>query len=122
MGLFGPSKNELQSEIDRLKSENDRLANLLTPELSIIGNQKIQIESLKRELESLSSQETQKKDEISSLDAEIELKRQELRVIDDALLIEEFGLYEPQFDFANSSQYKDAYQTYAKSKKTKSRK
>ena len=117
MGLFGPSKNELQSEIDRLKSENDRLANLLTPELSIIGNQKIQIESLKRELESLSSQETQKKDEISSLDAEIELKRQELRVIDDALLIEEFGLYEPQFDFANSSQYKDALSDVRKEQK-----
>ena len=117
MGLFGPSKGELQGEIDRLKSENDRLANLLTPELSIIGNQRIQIDNLKKEIESLSSQEAQKKGEVSSLDTEIELKRRELRVVDDALLIEEFGLYEPQFDFANSSQYKDVLSSVRKEQK-----
>lgn len=44
---------------------------------------------------------------ISQLDAEIAEKRGQIITFDDALLMQEFGLYEPRYDFANSSQYKD---------------
>lgn len=44
---------------------------------------------------------------IADLDAEIAQKRNQIITFDDAILMQEFGLYEPRYDFANSSQYKD---------------
>ena len=44
---------------------------------------------------------------IAQLDAEIAQKRNQIITFDDAILMQEFGLYEPRYDFANSSQYKD---------------
>ncbi len=44
---------------------------------------------------------------IAELDAEIAQKRRQIVTFDDAILMQEYGLYEPRYDFANSSQYKD---------------
>ncbi|WP_314944722.1 DUF4041 domain-containing protein [Olsenella uli] len=45
---------------------------------------------------------------ISRLDATIADKERQLSTFDDKILVQEFGLYEPRFDFANSSQFKDS--------------
>lgn len=108
MGLFGPSKSELQEEIENLKEENKRLGSLMTPELKSIDDQRAQIDILEQELSSLIERKKREKEIVDSLTKEEEAKRHELSVLDDDILAEEFGLYKPQFDFANSSQYKDA--------------
>lgn len=41
------------------------------------------------------------------LTAEIKEKRKELIVLDNEILVQEFGLYEPQFDFASALDYKE---------------
>jgi hypothetical protein len=45
--------------------------------------------------------------EVSRLDSEIEEKRKQIVTFDDAILVQEFGLYEPRFDFSDSSMFKD---------------
>lgn len=40
------------------------------------------------------------------LDAAIAKKRAQIVTFDDAILVQDFGLYEPRFDFATSTQYK----------------
>lgn len=44
---------------------------------------------------------------LAQLDAEIAAKQAQIVTFDDAILMQEYGLYEPRYDFANSTQYKD---------------
>lgn len=44
---------------------------------------------------------------LADLEAEIAAKREELVSLDDTLLMQECGLFEPTFEFANSTQYQD---------------
>lgn len=48
-----------------------------------------------------------RKSELANLNNEIEEKKKELITFNDSILVQEFGLYEPRYDFANSSLYKD---------------
>lgn len=41
------------------------------------------------------------------LDAEIKKRKSQLVSLDDDILVQEFGLYKPQFDFANALDYKE---------------
>lgn len=108
MGLFGPSKRDMQNELDAQKAENQRLSALLTPELKHIAQQQEAVARLEDTIADLESKEAQMANELKDLEVQVDAKRHELRDLDDELLVEEFGLYRPQFDFANSTQYKDA--------------
>lgn len=48
------------------------------------------------------------KQEKINIEREICNLKNQLRTFDDAVLVQDYGLYTPRFDFANSSQYKDA--------------
>ena len=109
MGLFGPSKKEkaLQAEIDRLSS-------LMLPEHREIDLLNKQIESLKLHIVSLKNNicENQKKIEdlnnnINKLDKEIFDKRKQISIFEIDINAQEYGLYKPTFEFANSDLYKD---------------
>ena len=51
--------------------------------------------------------ESKKRSELNKLDLEIASKKQQIITFDDAILVQEFGLYSPRFDFINSSEYKE---------------
>ena len=88
--LLTPQMQEpmaLQQEIHRLKNE--------------LAAQQEQIEALEQTLD-------KKKQQISDLDDEIKSKRKYLVSFDDEILVQEFGLYTPRFDFANALGYKEA--------------
>lgn len=49
---------------------------------------------------------SRRKSEVEDLNKEIDEKRKQIIMLDDTILLQEFGLYEPIFDFANSEIYK----------------
>ena len=116
MGLFGPSKNEklLQEANARLVQENARLSELLLPEHKEIDALNSKINNLKETLFSLDRNINENKNiidtlikTISELNQEIKEKKNQLSVFDVDIDAQEYGLYKPTFEFANSDLYKD---------------
>lgn len=116
MGIFGPSKKEIEltNENIRLNNEIMRLQNMLTPEQNNIQNLNIEIDKLNTVLQSLKSDIKKNQDYISNLDQqidnlnlEIESKQKQISIYDTDIELQEYGLYKPTFEFANSDLYKD---------------
>ncbi|MBQ7915418.1 MAG: DUF4041 domain-containing protein, partial [Firmicutes bacterium] len=110
MGLFGPSKKEiaLQQEVDRLKE-------LLTPEHREIENLQKEIDNLNVKKNGLSDSifNLEKKigtltEQSSNIEKNIKLAQKELVGYHLDIEMQEYGIYKPHYDFANSSLYKDA--------------
>lgn len=98
---YKKNAEDLQEKVDVLES-------LLTPELKDIDSQKKKIAELEADIASLDSSISEKEQRIIDLDSEIADKESRVVTFDDAILVQNFGLYEPRFDFADSSQFKDA--------------
>ena len=87
----------------------------MTPEMQDALAIKEEISRLQEEqnltqksLDDLMRSINQKKFEISSLERTINDKKKQIICLDDEILVQEFGLYEPKYDFANALGYKDA--------------
>ena len=105
MGIFDLFKakenNELKEEIKELKK-------LLNPEQQEIANLVKEIDKLKLEKDKISKEVDKlfsKKQELSN---KIKLKKKDLILLDDEILMQEFGLYKPIYDFESSEKYKQA--------------
>ena len=102
MGLFGKSKRiaELEEELAQAKS-------LITPELLEVGAAKKKLS----ELEGKSAEQAQtiakNNETIVDLNKSMEEKRAQIVTFDDEILVQEYGLYEPRYEAATSSQYAD---------------
>ncbi|MDU4473431.1 MAG: DUF4041 domain-containing protein [Clostridium perfringens] len=93
--------NELKEEIKELKK-------LLNPEQQEIANLVKEIDKLKLEKDKISKEVDKlfsKKQELSN---KIKLKKKDLILLDDEILMQEFGLYKPIYDFESSEKYKQA--------------
>lgn len=93
--------NELKEEIKELKK-------LLNPEQQEIANLVKEIDKLKIEKDKISKEIDKlfsKKQELSN---KIKLKKKDLILLDDEILMQEFGLYKPIYDFESSEKYKQA--------------
>ncbi|BDS16627.1 DUF4041 domain-containing protein [Clostridium perfringens] len=93
--------NELKEEIKELKK-------LLNPEQQEIANLVKEIDKLKIEKDKISKAVDKlfsKKQELSN---KIKLKKKDLILLDDEILMQEFGLYKPIYDFESSEKYKQA--------------
>ena len=93
--------NELKEEIKELKK-------LLNPEQQEITNLVKEIDKLKLEKDKISKEVDKlfsKKQELSN---KIKLKKKDLILLDDEILMQEFGLYKPIYDFESSEKYKQA--------------
>lgn len=107
-----------KEELEQLKQEHETLKSFLTPEMQDAFTIKKEITKLKAEQEDI--QKTikdlnitinQKNNEITKLDNTISVKRNQIVCLDDEILVQEFGLYTPKYDFANALGYKDALTT-----------
>ena len=115
MGFLDAFKGkQYKAELEALQQKHDDLQALMTPEMqdafalqnkvreleeTITENQKI-ISNLHREI-------TSKECDVKSLNISIAEKKSEIISLDDEILVQEFGLYKPQFDFANALGYKE---------------
>ena len=105
-------KNEY---ISKLEQEIVELKEQLSPDILVSMNLSEQIKTkqnvvddLSLKLDKLCETIEENAKTVSDLDLQISAKSKELATFDDKILVQDFGLYEPRFDFASSSQFKDA--------------
>lgn len=93
-------------ENKRLKQEVDELRSLLTPEQKSIKDISACLLELQEKKEKLVNQVEKLNVEISDLTNQKNMKKKELINLDEESLMQDFGLYQPKYDFATSEQYK----------------
>lgn len=110
--------NEIKTELARMAKERDSLKSALA------DTDKMEYHQLKQAIENLglqkekANQETQAAQteftkrwqgfdqQLEELANQIELRKKEIIVLDDEILLESFALYKPQFKFQTSAEYK----------------
>lgn len=105
---------ELESKLQDLQNRLDKTEELLTPEMreasrlsQLLEKIKGEISDARKEQGEIVSENSRLSKESKTLSDEIKRNQKKLATFDDEFLVQEFGLYEPRFDFANSTQFKD---------------
>lgn len=122
MGLGDIFKTgQFKTEIEELKQENTRLQNelnhtqsLLTPEMQdaqklheLIEKLNSQKSSLENNIKEIEADIARHMSDIEKLDTEIKNREKQIIDLDDEILVQDFGLYRPHYNFANALDYKD---------------
>lgn len=91
----------------KIKTENDNLKSLMTPELQEASNLLAKITDLNNQLDKLEKQLRSKEYVLNNLESQISAKKSQLISFDDDILVQEFGLYSPRYSFNTSDEYKE---------------
>lgn len=95
------------SQLDSLTADNQRYVEMLTPELKNAIELKKQIEKFQQEKSSITSRIAELNNEIADLEKTVKDKQKQIISLDDEIIVQEFGLYTPQFEFATALDYKE---------------
>lgn len=113
MGLFGQSKKEVLQQNAELQNEIARLNGLLTPEHNSIDKLNATIASLQIACSDIQGEIATKnntvialENEIKRLNFEINARKSQIVGLDEEVSMQEYGLYRPNYIFANSDHYK----------------
>lgn len=105
---------QYKAELERLQQQHDDLQKLMTPEMQDTFSLQNKVRELEKSIEDhnhtiekLNNDILSKEMEIGRLDVKISDKKSEIVCLDEEILVQEFGLYRPQFDFTNSLDYKE---------------
>lgn len=104
--IFNASK--IKKENEALKSELAEKNKLLTPEMLEAEQLKKNIEVLQGMYQNLNKSIGILKNKEAQMVAEIQQRSAELIDIDDRMMFQDFALYTPKYELANSEKYKDA--------------
>ena len=115
MGFFDTFKgNQYKQEAENLKLQLEEIKSTFTPEMHEALNIQNFIKTLKNQSDDISNVIAQKNNEvttlnntIANLNNTINQKQAEIICLDDEILFQSFGLYQPKYEFATSEQYKD---------------
>lgn len=108
MGVFDVFKaGDYKREAESLRSRVAQLEAMLTPEMRDADRLKSLIGSLSAQKTEIEQRVSQLSAESFRLDAEMAAKRRQLVSFDDEILVQEFGLYQPRFDFQTVDEYKN---------------
>ena len=109
--MFSNNKRELDeanNKIIELLRENEFLRNQVNNLSNSLSSGNVNNNTnYQTEIQKLLFQKSQLESEISNLNTELQQKKSEYIELDDIILLQEFGLYKPQYNFATSSLYKD---------------
>ena len=115
MGITDVFKGKkYKKELELLQQQYEEIQSLITPEMQDVLAMQKKIEKLNENIKSLD--ETienkiqivhQKDEDIQKLEQTIKEKRSNIIWLDDEILVQEFGLYTPKFEFASSLDYKE---------------
>lgn len=109
MGILDSLKgNQYKAELEALQQEHELLKASLSPEMQNAITLKNKVDSLQNQISEKQAILDSLYHTIASLEITISEKEKQIVCLDDEILVQEFGLYTPQFDFANSLGYKDA--------------
>ena len=113
MALFG-KKKQLESEIEELQGKIDYLEANASPEHKAREAAKAELAEIKSKIEESQRSLAKTAEDVSALysrseelSAEVADKQSQVVSLDDRLLLQEFGLYEPRFDFQTVDEYRD---------------
>ncbi len=95
------------SNMAKLKLENKKLKALMSPELQNASNMINATMKLQKNIDDLQNQLLEKQSDLQKVSSEIESKKSQLIILDEEILVQEFGLYKPTFNFASSLGYKE---------------
>lgn len=95
------------TENQSLKQRIIELESLLTPEAKSVDASKRALESLNDDLAIGQKDLDKLNSELISVREQLQQAKKDVIETNDAVLMQEFGLYEPKYDFANSDMYKD---------------
>lgn len=105
---------EYRNQLEALRVENENLKAYITPDVqnAISIQQKIKeleatLNSKLQEISNLDATIQDKKQSIASLVSTITSKQSEIIVLDDEILVQEYGLYKPRYSFSNALGYKE---------------
>lgn len=105
---------EYRNQLEALRVENENLKAYITPDVqnAISIQQKIKeleatLNSKLQEISNLDATIQDKKQYIASLVSTITSKQSEIIVLDDEILVQEYGLYKPRYSFSNALGYKE---------------
>lgn len=104
MGLLDLIK---ATENKKLKQEIEDLKNLLTPEKKEAKDILEYLNELQEKRSILIKDIEKLKLELTDLENKKNIRKQELIILDEEILMQDFGLYQPKYDFATSEQYKE---------------
>ncbi len=96
-----------QKLVQQLESSNKQYEKLLTPEMRDIIALQNEITNLSSQKDSLSDNIQKLELMLKNLNDQIDKKRENIISLDEEILVQEFGLYKPQYDFANSLDYNE---------------
>lgn len=99
--LFKSSENQV------LKERIKELENLITPEIRDLGALKDKLEETKNEISEKKQEIDNLENIIAELNDKIKTAKSSLIETNEVVLMQEFGLYEPKYDFANSEEYRE---------------
>lgn len=107
MGILDIFKvNDYKNEVENLQTELSDLKNTLTPDLKDAIDIKASINTLEQQKADVESQINELQQEIVSLNTEIENKKGMLIELDEEILLQDFGVYKPRYQFTNADEYK----------------
>lgn len=113
-GQFKAEIEELKQENIRLQDELSHAQSLLTPEMQNaqklherIGKLNAQKSTLENNIKNIESDIAQRRSNIEQLDLEIKNREKQIIDLDDEILVQDFGLYRPHYNFANALDYKE---------------
>lgn len=105
---------QYKAELENLQQKHDDLQALMTPEIqnaftlqNTVRELENSITQHKQEITDLEKEISKYQSKINRLNQTIAEKKNEIVYLDEEILVQEFGLYKPQFDFANSLDYKE---------------
>lgn len=120
MGFLDTFKgNEYKAELEKATKRIDQLEAMLTPEMRTAIDLTDDIKKLRREIDDANIELLETKKERAEASLELKNLKGQIVTFREDVLVQDFGLYEPRFDFANSSKYKDALKSCRDRQKAK---
>lgn len=100
-------EKQFQDSYQKISDDNARMNEMITPEMRNAVLLQHKIDNLKSDEAELQQLLDQKNNQIIEIDSELRKKKELLITVDDEIMVQEFGLYKPQFDFASALDYKE---------------
>lgn len=97
--------------IGKIKKENEELKEMLTPEMNDAIDLQHKINDFNKQLSSLESEINKKKQEIEAKSKELDKISKDIITFSDEVLVQEYGLYQPRYNFMSSDVYKERLTT-----------
>ena len=97
--------------VGKIKKENEELKEMLAPEMKDAINLQHKINDFAKQLSSLESEINKKKREIESKSKELDKISKDIITFSDEVLVQEYGLYQPRYNFMSYDVYKERLTT-----------